>query len=58
MALLGRWRMRTGNRAFFIELPIYRAANRLLKHLTPSFKTKKPTLNTAETRAVMDYWGA
>ena len=52
---IGRWRMRTGNTSFFIELPIYRAANRMLKHLTPSFKTNRPTPNTAETRAVMDY---
>ena len=51
---IGRWRMRTGNTALFVELPIYRAANRILKHLTPSFETKQPTLNTAETRAVMD----
>ena len=42
---IGRWRMRTGNTAFFFELPIYRAINFALKHVTPSFASEKPTLD-------------
>tara|TARA_Y100000310_G_scaffold286930_1_gene311500 strand:+ start:318 stop:1877 length:1560 start_codon:yes stop_codon:yes gene_type:complete len=50
---IGRWRMRSGNTTFFIELPIYRTANKLLKYVTPSFASKKLTPNTMETRGIL-----
>ena len=42
---IGRWRMRTGNTTFFIELGVYQLINSFLKRLTPSFATESSTLD-------------
>jgi len=38
---IGRWRLRSGNTRFFIELPIYKFANSISKSFTPNFDSKK-----------------
>mgnify|MGYP001488981794 CR=1 FL=1 len=38
---IGRWRFRSGNTSFFIELPIYKFANNIAKLFTVNFESKK-----------------
>jgi len=40
---IGRWRMRTGNTAFFFEMPVYRTVNSILKHVSPSYASDEIT---------------
>ena len=40
---VGRWRMRTGNTRFFVELPVYRMINFFLRYFSPSFESSKST---------------
>ena len=41
---IGRWRFRSGNTSFFIELPIYKFANNIAKLFTANFYSKKPEI--------------
>ena len=43
---IGRWRLRSGNTRFFIELPIYKFANNIAKSFTPNFDSKKAKTTT------------
>ena len=41
---IGRWRFRSGNTSFFIELPIYKFANNIAKLFAANFYSKKPKI--------------
>jgi anaerobic magnesium-protoporphyrin IX monomethyl ester cyclase len=38
---IARWRLRSGNTRFFIELPIYKFVNNISKSFTPNFESRK-----------------
>ena len=38
---IGRWRLRSGNTRFLVELPLYKLVNNLSKAFTPNFGPKE-----------------